>query len=154
MLFGWLVLSLAFGAASDVMSAGRALAPRALKLSVVEAAPAPQVGSVPVGLPNGTAHSTGLIWTPGAPVTGLTVSGYNIYRSTTANGEGGSFALNGSTLVTTTSYTDTSVVPGTTYFYVVAAQSSNGNQSGFSNEATSVIPNNPSNPSGCKASGS
>jgi hypothetical protein len=49
-----------------------------------------------------------------------TVSGYNIYRGTAADNES-NVPLNGGTLITTTSFTDTTVFPGVTYFYEVTA---------------------------------
>jgi len=149
MLFGYLIFSLALGSATNLPH------PKMTMIRVTAVAdPAPQTGTVPVGLPNGTAHSTALSWTASVPVSGVTIAGYNVFRSTTSGGEAGASALNGATPIAGTSFTDTSVVAGTTYFYVVAAQSTTGNQSGFSNEATDTIPNNPSNPTGCKASGS
>jgi fibronectin type 3 domain-containing protein len=111
-------------------------------------------GTVPVGLPTGTiavAHSATIVWTADAG----TVAGYNVYRSTASGGEAGQAALNGATLITGTTYTDTTVSAGATYFYVVAAQASTGQQSGFSNEASGTVPTdvpNPPNPSGCAVS--
>lgn len=153
MLFGYLILSLAIGSVTPVaatLGAHRLGSHAALTLA---ASPDPQTTGAPVGLPNGTQHSTALSWTPGPVVTGVTIAGYNVFRSTTAGGEAGTTAINGSTPITGTTYTDLSVVPGTTYFYVATAQSSTGNQSGFSNEATTVIPGNPSNPTGCNGKG-
>jgi precorrin-3B methylase len=60
-----------------------------------------------------------LTW--GAPVvqTGITVTGYKIYRGTTAGGEGTiAFAT---PTGTSTTYVDNAVNPGTTYFYKVTA---------------------------------
>ena len=44
------------------------------------------------------------------------------------------------TWVTLTSYTDVSVTAGGTYYYVVAAVSSSGQESAHSNEVQAVIP--------------
>lgn len=66
-----------------------------------------------------------LTWTA---VTGAT--GYNVKRSTTAGGPYTTIASN----VTGTSYEDTNVVNGTTYYYVVTAIGANG-ESANSNEA-------------------
>ena len=113
------------------------------------AVPVPQGGAAPVGLPNGTAHQAVISWTASAPVSGVTVAGYNVYRATSAGGEAGTSAINGTTLVTSATFTDTSVTSGTKYFYVVAAQSTTGNQSAFSNESSGTVPSNPTNPTGC-----
>ncbi|MGA7637731.1 MAG: choice-of-anchor D domain-containing protein [Candidatus Acidiferrales bacterium] len=67
-----------------------------------------------------------------------TVSGYNVYRGTTPNGPY-STKLNTS-LVTTEQYTDSTVVSGQTYYYVVTAVDSNNVESVDSNQATAVIP--------------
>jgi fibronectin type 3 domain-containing protein len=64
------------------------------------------------------------------------LAGYNIYRSTTS-GTGYS-KLNGSSLLTSASYTDTTAVNGTKYFYVVRAVDTSGNSSGNSNEASAT----------------
>lgn len=56
---------------------------------------------------------------------------YNIYRSLTAGGEGATAYATG---VTSTSFTDTGVTNGTTYYYKVTAVNSAG-ESGPSNEA-------------------
>ncbi len=65
------------------------------------------------------------------------VSGYNIYRGTAS---GGPYAKVNSALITGTSYMDTTVVPGTTYFYVATAIDSGSNESAYSNEARAIVP--------------
>ena len=72
-----------------------------------------------------------LSWTPGAAVTGVTVVGYNIYRGTQT---GGPYAKLNSVPVALTQYTDTTVVAGQTYFYVVTAIDSTNAESMYSNE--------------------
>jgi fibronectin type 3 domain-containing protein len=59
-----------------------------------------------------------LSWSPSAGA-----ATYNLYRSTTTNGEGNTPYVSG---LTGTTYTDTSVTAGTTYFYKVAAVNSAG----------------------------
>lgn len=120
----------------------------AIRITAVVAAALPQ-GTTPVGLPNGSPKQVSVTWTASAAVTGVTVAGYNVFRSTTAGGEAGALALNGSSVIAGTSFVDTTVVAGTKYFYVVAAQDTNGFQSGFSNEASITPPPNPANPTGC-----
>jgi len=59
---------------------------------------------------------------------------YNVYRSTTSGGEGTTPIKTG---VTTTSFTDSTVTNGTTYYYEVTAVNVNG-ESGRSNEASAT----------------
>jgi fibronectin type 3 domain-containing protein len=66
-----------------------------------------------------------------------TVSGYNVYRSTTS---GTGYAKLNTSLVSTVSYTDSTVTNATTYFYVTTAVDGSGNESSFSNQATAAIP--------------
>lgn len=56
------------------------------------------------------------------------VVGYNIYRSTTS-GVYGASPLNNGGPVTSTTYTDSTVVPGNTYYYVIRAVDCANNQS-------------------------
>lgn len=79
-------------------------------------------------------HAVDLTWVA-SPSPGVT--GYNVYRSLTT---GGPYSLLNSSLVTGTTYTDTAVQSGQTYYYVVKAKSAT-EESGPSNEATAVIPN-------------
>lgn len=78
-------------------------------------------------------HSAALNWTASAS----TVSGYNVYRSTVS---GGPYTKVNSTLVTTTSYTDSTVQSGLTYFFVVTAVNSSNVESIYSNEVSGTIP--------------
>jgi fibronectin type 3 domain-containing protein len=80
------------------------------------------------------AHSVALSWTPSSS----TVSGYNVYRGTASNGPYPT-KLNGS-LVTAVGYSDSTVVDGTTYYYVVTAVDPSNVESVDSNQATAVIP--------------
>ncbi|HYK49607.1 MAG TPA: choice-of-anchor D domain-containing protein, partial [Terriglobales bacterium] len=79
-------------------------------------------------------HSVDLSWTasqsPG-------VVGYNIYRGTVS---GGPYSKVNSTPNTDTTYTDTTVTAGQTYFYVAKSVDSNDVESGPSNEVRVVIP--------------
>lgn len=79
-------------------------------------------------------HTVALSWTAS---TTTTVSGYNVYRSTT-NGSG--YAKINSSLVTVLTYTDSTVLSGATYYYVTTAVDSTGAESGYSNQATAAIP--------------
>ena len=66
------------------------------------------------------------------------IAGYNVYRGTTSGGES-STPLN-STPINGTSYVDTNVTSGMTYYYVVTSVGSNGAQSAPSNETEAFVP--------------
>ncbi len=81
-------------------------------------------------------HSVALSWIAS---TTSTVTGYNVYRSTVSGT--GYAKINSSPLsALVVSYTDTTVLNGTTYFYVATAIDSSGGESNFSIEAAAVIP--------------
>jgi hypothetical protein len=65
------------------------------------------------------------------------VAGYKIYRSIV---NGSSYTLLTATPVTGTTYVDGTVQGGLTYYYVVTAIDANNNASGYSNQATAVVP--------------
>ena len=99
---------------------------------------------------------TGLAATGGNATVSLTWSGssgatsYNVYRGTSSGGESGTPIATG---LTGTSYTDSSVTNGTTYFYKAAAVNAAGT-SGQSNEASATPqPPVPPAPSGLTATG-
>jgi hypothetical protein len=79
------------------------------------------------------AHSATLTWTASTS----SVVGYNVYRSTIS---GGPYTLITGSPVAGTTFTDTSVQAGVTYFYVVTAVDASGNESAFSNEALATVP--------------
>src|SRR5437899_1904388 len=62
---------------------------------------------------------------------------YNVYRGTQS---GGSYQKLNSSPVSTTTYTDNSVLAGQTYFYVVTAVDSRNMESVHSNEVSATIP--------------
>jgi len=78
-------------------------------------------------------HTVSLSWTASTS----TVSGYNVYRSTTS---GSGYSKISSALVASVNYTDSTVANGTTYYYVTTAVDDNGDESSYSNEASAVIP--------------
>ena len=85
--------------------------------------------------PGVTANSVSLSWTAS---TSSGVAGYNVYRGATAAGP---FAKVNSTVVAGTTYTDITVQPGQTYYYVLTAVDGSNNQSPFSAPAAqSVVP--------------
>lgn len=79
-------------------------------------------------------HTVSLSWTGSVSE----VAGYNVYRSTVS---GGPYSAVNSSLVTTTSYQDQTVVSGTSYCYTVTAVGTDGVESGYTNEADVVVPN-------------
>jgi hypothetical protein len=78
-------------------------------------------------------HTVAVDWNP-SPSTG--VAYYNVYRGTAS---GGPYNLLGSN-ITATSYTDSTVQLGATYFYVTTAVDANRVESVYSNEFPAVIP--------------
>lgn len=78
-------------------------------------------------------HSVYLSWDAGS---GSAV-GYNIYRGTA---KAGPFTEINTALDASTNYTDSTVVSGTTYFYVTTEVNAQGQESGYSNEVQAVIP--------------
>jgi hypothetical protein len=85
------------------------------------------------GIQAAVSHSVTLSWTASTS----TVVGYNIYRSTVP---GGPYTLVTSSPVSATTYTDTTVQAGVTYYYVVTAVDASGNESVYSNEASASVP--------------
>ena len=90
------------------------------------------VTSAPTGptSPPPVQHSVALSWGPSAS----SVVGYRVYRD-----EGSGYSPL-SAIIPDLTYTDSSVVSGSTYRYVVTAVDSAGDESADSNEATAVIP--------------
>ncbi len=78
-------------------------------------------------------HSASLTWNASTS----TVAGYNVYRSTVS---GSGYTKINSSLITTLTYTDSTVQSGTTYFYVTTAVDSSGSESANSNEVIAAIP--------------
>jgi hypothetical protein len=79
-------------------------------------------------------HSVILTWNVS---TSSDLRGYAVYRAETA---GGAFTkLTGSPVLITT-YTDTTVASGRTYYYVTTAVDANNAESSYSNQAVAVVP--------------
>ena len=85
------------------------------------------------GTPPPSKHTVSIDWNP-SPSTG--VAYYNVYRGTAS---GGPYNLLG-TNITATSYTDSKVQLGATYFYVTTAVDAKRVESVYSNEFPAVIP--------------
>lgn len=85
--------------------------------------------------PSSTPHAVTLTWDPS---TSSSVAGYRVYRG---NASGGPYFGLSSSLDSSTSFVDSSVVSGGKYFYVATAVDTSGNESAFSNEASATVPN-------------
>jgi len=77
-------------------------------------------------------HTADLSW---ATSTGAV--SYNLYRGTAS---GGPYTMINTSPDSATAYTDNTVVSGQTYYYVATAVNSESEESGYSNQATAVIP--------------
>ena len=77
--------------------------------------------------------SVALSWTESSS----SISGYNVYRSTTS---GTGYTQVNSSLLTSPAYTDTSVSNGQTYYYVVTSVNTSNVQSAYSAQVTAVVP--------------
>jgi len=77
-------------------------------------------------------HTVDLSWTASSGA-----AGYNIYRGAAS---GGPYTMINSSLDGTTSYIDSTVVSGQTYYYVATAVNSESQESGYSNVAQAVVP--------------
>jgi len=65
------------------------------------------------------------------------VTGYNVYRATTS---GGYTTPSNPAPISGTQFTDSTVLPGQTYYYVVNAIDAAGVESPYSNEVSGTIP--------------
>jgi hypothetical protein len=77
-------------------------------------------------------HSVTLNWTAS-----VGASGYNVYRSSVT---GGPYTKLNASPIATTSYTDSAVQAGQTYYYVLTSVNSSGVESAFSTEVSAVVP--------------
>jgi hypothetical protein len=78
-------------------------------------------------------HSVTLDLTPNAS----NVAGYNVYRSSVPNGP---YTKLNSPLVTSTTFTDSTVLANQTYFYVGTSVDSSGNETLYSGQVSTTIP--------------
>lgn len=82
-----------------------------------------------------SSHAVNLSWNPSTSV----VVGYNVYRGTQS---GGPYTKLNPSPVAATTYTDSTVQSGQTYFYAVKAVNPNKVESVFSQEVSATIPAN------------
>src|SRR5713226_347143 len=94
-------------------------------------APANLVASTPTGNGNSGKKKINLLWTASTDNVGVT--GYQIWRATSSTGPFSQIATS-----TTTSYTNTGLTSGTTYWYYVQAFDAAGNVSAASNTASAT----------------
>ena len=80
-------------------------------------------------------HSVALSWRASSS----SVAGYNVYRGTKS---GGPYSKINSSLDAATSYSDTSVTAGDSYYYVVTAMGTDGVESTHSSQVGATIPGN------------
>jgi hypothetical protein len=80
-------------------------------------------------------HTVSLTWDASSS---SDISGYNIYRAVYASSCGGYTKINGATLVTALTYTDSTVTDGTNYCYATTAVDSSNVESGYSNVVSDV----------------
>jgi fibronectin type 3 domain-containing protein len=66
-----------------------------------------------------------------------TLSGFSVYCGTTT---GGPYAKINSSLIPSTSYPDSGVQSGSTYYYVTTTADTTGAESSYSNESADAIP--------------
>lgn len=79
-------------------------------------------------------HTVDLSWNPS---TSTSISGYNVYRGTVS---GGPYSKINPAMVSSLSYTDSTVQSGQTYYYVTTAVDSAGLESSYSGQVHAVIP--------------
>lgn len=79
-------------------------------------------------------HTVNLSWTASTDA----VQGYNVYMAVNAPGTESGAPLNGSTLITGTTYAATVPAPGVYEFIVKSVE--NGAESGASNEVSAIVP--------------
>jgi hypothetical protein len=78
-------------------------------------------------------YAVALSWTPSSS----TFSGFNIYRGSVS---GGPYTRVDATMISATAFTDSSVTPGQTYYYVATEVDTTGAESAYSREVSAVIP--------------
>jgi len=93
-----------------------------------------QTGPTPTPTPS-VGHSVNITWNT-SPSTN--VQGYKVYRSQTSGGPYSN--VSGALATSTLAFTDTSVLSGQTYFYVVTSIDVNGLESPPSLEVNATIP--------------
>lgn len=104
-----------------------------ITITAAGASNSPRTIPVSLTLSAGTTGTATLSWNA-SPDSDL--AGYKVYRATVSGAYGAPIATIGKT---TTSYVATGLQPGTTYFFVISAYDSAGNESSYSNEVSKSI---------------
>lgn len=78
-------------------------------------------------------HTVALNWTPSS----TSFAGFNVYRGSQS---GGPYTKVNTSLIASTSYADTTVTSGSTYYYVATEEDTSGVESAYSSEASAIIP--------------
>ena len=102
-------------------------------LSFVSNASTTTVGETVSGTGQAPQYKVSLSWSPSTS----TVTGYNVYRGATS---GGPYAKINPSVDTVTTYADSTVQSGQTYYYVTTSVASGGMESKYSNETAAQIP--------------
>ena len=117
-----------------ITQSGLYTAPQAVETDVITAtSQADSTKSASASVTVVAPHTVSLKWSAS---TSPNISYYKVYRGTVNGGPYSLLATN----VSVTSYTDSSVQSGSTYYYVTTAVDSSGVESGYSDVATAVIP--------------
>jgi fibronectin type 3 domain-containing protein len=90
-------------------------------------------GSTTTTSGGGSSHSATVSWDNGDP----TATTYRVYRSGVS---GGPYTSLNATPLSVTTYTDSTVISGSTYFYVVTEINASGVESQFSSEVSATVP--------------
>jgi len=91
-------------------------------------------GPCVTGIGAGSSHSVTLNWTASYSPN---IAGYNIYRASVS---GGPYTRLNTSLVNGTSFADTAVQSGQSYYYVATAVDTSGTESSYSNETPANLP--------------
>ncbi|HEY2458201.1 MAG TPA: choice-of-anchor D domain-containing protein [Candidatus Acidoferrum sp.] len=123
------------GPASGTLSvlAASLTSPVVANLSGVGVTPGTNPAPTPTPSPTPKSHAVHLSWNASTS----SIVGYRLYRSDVAGGPYNS--VNGSN-IEALSFEDTAVSAGTTYYYVVTAVNSSGEESIYSNQTAAAIP--------------
>ena len=120
--------------AGTITQSGLYTAPQAVETDVITVtSQADSTKSASASVTVVAPHTVSLKWSAS---TSSDISYYKVYRGTVS---GGPYSLL-SNNVGVTSYTDTSVQSGSTYYYVTTAVDSSGTESGYSDVAQAVVP--------------
>ncbi len=117
-----------------ITSSGLFTAPQAVETDLVTAtSQADTTKSASATITVAAPHSVSLSWSPSSS------SGISYYKLYRGNASGGPYSLLTSGLSSTT-YTDSNVQSGSSYYYVTTAVNTSDQESGYSSEAKAVIP--------------